>query len=224
MDDIVEKAKETFDAEVVSLDDAVEVDNTVFSNLMGYEPKEIEERGPRLLRGKFNAIIMRFGRNTGEFPSGDKYDKYQLSVQIDRTVEADVDGKGIYVQKDYSLLNSDFGTGEQTIRTMIDEMQDATGKKFDLEASTVNEMYEKIDMQLTSLVGEEITIRVYPKVRWIKGPDGGWEKEKALPTDIEGGALVDSKGFLIKVDKNGYIVHGLMVCKKVNLDSDVVVD
>ena len=207
---------------------AYSANNDVFKSLSGYAPKEIAEKSftPRLLGGKYNAIIMRFERNSGEFPSGDKYDNYQLSVQVDRVVDAEIDGKGIYINKRWSLLDGKWSTGEESLKKMIDEIKTGTGLDIEEEilGKTGDEIFEILDTRLHALVGEEVTIRVWHKRLGHFDESGDWVTDLACEADKSGGALIDKKGYIVKVDKNGYIEHNFVLCKKVNLDSDVVTD
>ena len=141
-------------------------------------------------------------------------------------VDAEIGGKGIYVNKRWSLLDGNWSTGKENLYKMMDEVKTATGLdiKSECVGKTGDEIFGILDMRLHALVGEEVTIRVWHKRKGYFDEDNQWVQELACEADKEAGALIDKKGYIVKCDKNGYVEHNFQLCKKVNLDSDVITD
>ena len=179
------------------------VDNSLFGSLAGYEPQPVEEKefGPKILQGKYNAVINRFQRSTGTWPSGDAYDKYQVSIQITDTVDAKTDGTNMYVNRDYNLLDTDWKTGQQSIEDMLNELNQFVAE-VTVQGSTADEIFESIDVAVSNLIGEPVTCRVWPQ-KYKKD----WQDKKAGE---------------YKKDKKGYVKHSFAFASRVDLNADTI--
>jgi hypothetical protein len=198
--------KELQSAGLIGSDEKLQpIDNSIFANLVGYEPKPIEEKvfGPKVLKGKYNAVITRFERRTGTWPSGDEYDNYQCNVQIVETVDAQVDGNNMYVNRDWNLKDTQFKTGAQSIEDMLNELNQFV-TDIQVHGSTPDEIFECIDIKIAALVGETVTIRVWPQT---------YKKD-----------YNDKKKGDFKTDKNGYVKHSFAFASRVNLNADFITD
>jgi hypothetical protein len=106
---------------------------------------------------------------------------------------------------------------------MINDIFTATNREIKIsEKDTPDDIFFKVDSCIHDLVGEEVTVRVFPKIKHVKNESGGFDKVKATEEDVKNGELVNKSGFLLKTDKNGYVVHSLKLCEKVDLDSATI--
>ena len=241
-DSIIAVAEETFNGQITTEDNSMTsaldidgneiggtplseepkpVDNSLFATFSGYAPQPIEEKetsfGPRVLRGKYNGILMNTNRITGEGNYG-PYDFYSSNIQITDTVDAKVSGENIYVKKTYGLTG-DYAA--QNIEKLLNEYNQYVGELL-VEGTTQDEIADSISLKLEQFNGTPVTINVWPKLKKKKLDDGSWTNVEASEEDKEKGLPFNNKGELYKTDKNGYIDHTFKFATKVDLTGDCV--
>ena len=212
---IIGTAEKVFDGKVDFSEEAgVAHDNSAFASFVGYIPEPIEETvyGPKILQGKYNAIVQKFERRTGTWPSGDPLDQYSINLQICDTVDAKVDGDNMYVTRGFDVKNP------KAMETMIKEIHNFVAPLV-LDAQNEEDYAIELDEKIAKIVGEVVTIRVWPKTKKVC-TDGNWNTVKATEEDVKDRLPMNSKGELYNVDKNGYLRHDFRFSTKVDLNAD----
>jgi len=173
MEDVtVNDVKETFGAEVTEPVDVVQ-NNRVFDGLSGYTPELIDDSDNEItaLNGNYIVDIVSLVRRTGIGKnSGKPYDFYSMKLRVNETVSG-VEGAGRYLDKMYSLLDSEWATGEENLKKLANDLFTAN---INIDTSSP----DTFDESCAKAEGCNAKVRAYGRKKngAIVRDDSGWPK------------------------------------------------